>query len=542
MKRKKSLFLKVILSIFILLVFGLFNYFWLIPLNIRYANFFLLCLCYLFFLALLFFIPLFDSKYITIKKEVIESKVPSKKFYLLCLGCMIVTLVYFLSSSPLFCSKQYQSLIGSVEEKEFIGSVSMIDTQMIPIIDKEYATKLGDKKLGLDRGLGSEYHVGTFSDITIQGKMYLVAPLEFNGFFKWIRNKTTPGYVKIDKTTGAVELITSVQGKSLALKYLPSAYFHSNLRRHAYFHGNMDNEIVETTFEVDDMGNPYFVLNKIHKTIGISGGAQIKSVVVVDCQTGKVAEYSPEEAPDWIDTIYPKSLVLKQLDDWGFYVHGYFNTLFSEKDIVRVTDGSREVLNDGNLYHYTGMTSNGKDDSTVGFAFVNTRTKETRFYQMTGATEQAAMQSAEGKVENYGYQATFPLPLNLSNQPTFFTTLKDKNGLIKQYAFVHMENYSTVGTGDTITEAFQSYTKAMFPNTLPEESEELEITGKIARLGSAIQDGITTYYFMLENHDNLFYGTILASNHLPVTKVGDYVKIRVCNNRVIQFKNLEIEG
>ena len=59
---------------------------------------------------------------------------------------------------------------------------------------------------------------------------------------------------------------------------------------------------------------------------------------------------------------------------------------------------------------------------------------------MSGATEMAAQSSAEGKVQQFGYRASFPMIINLDGQPTYFMTLKVNAGLIKQYAFVSVSN------------------------------------------------------------------------------------------------------
>ena len=57
---------------------------------------------------------------------------------------------------------------------------------------------------------------------------------------------------------------------------------------------------------------------------------------------------------------------------------------------------------------YTGMTSVAGDQSNVGFVLVNMRTKETKFYSISGAEENSAMSSAQGRVQDQGYRATFP--------------------------------------------------------------------------------------------------------------------------------------
>ena len=45
------------------------------------------------------------------------------------------------------------------------------------------------------------------------------------------------------------------------------------------------------------------------------------------------------------------------------------------------------------------------------------------------------MRSAEGKVQEKNYQATFPVMYNILGTPTYVSALKDKAGLVKMVAF-----------------------------------------------------------------------------------------------------------
>ena len=66
---------------------------------------------------------------------------------------------------------------------------------------------------------------------------------------------------------------------------------------------------------------------------------------------------------------------------------------------------------------------------------MNQRTMETRYYSIAGAEEFSAMDSAEGQVQNLGYEATFPLLLNVADEPTYFMALKDNAGLVKKVCY-----------------------------------------------------------------------------------------------------------
>ena len=58
---------------------------------------------------------------------------------------------------------------------------------------------------------------------------------------------------------------------------------------------------------------------------------------------------------------------------------------------------------------YTGVTSITGDQSNVGFVLMNQRTMETKFYEVEGATEESAMSSAEGQVQNLKIQSGIPV-------------------------------------------------------------------------------------------------------------------------------------
>ena len=67
------------------------------------------------------------------------------------------------------------------------------------------------------------------------------------------------------------------------------------------------------------------------------------------------------------------------------------------------------------------------------------------------------MQSAEGQVQNLRYTATFPILINVSNQPTYFMALKDEAGLVKKFAMVDIQRYQNVAVGDTVADCQKQY-------------------------------------------------------------------------------------
>jgi hypothetical protein len=69
------------------------------------------------------------------------------------------------------------------------------------------------------------------------------------------------------------------------------------------------------------------------------------------------------------------------------------------------------------------------------------------------------------------YTATFPLLLNIADQPTYFMALKDAAGLVKMYAMVNVQQYQIVATGATVAECESNYRGMLKNNNLIDESQ-----------------------------------------------------------------------
>mgnify|MGYP000473348581 FL=1 len=186
--------------------------------------------------------------------------------------------------------------------------------------------------------MGSQVELGHFCIQKIQNELYWVAPLLHSGFFKWINNSEgTAGYVMVSATNERdVKLVQQIDGKPLKIKYQPSAYFQSEIHRHAYLNGYSTIGLTDFTFEINDEGKPFWVITTYDKTIGFSGN-NATGVLVVDAQNGAIQEYSIANTPKWVDRIQPLDFIEDQLNDWGTLIHGYFN--FSNEDKLQITEG-----------------------------------------------------------------------------------------------------------------------------------------------------------------------------------------------------------
>mgnify|MGYP006924291945 FL=1 len=186
------------------------------------------------------------------------------------------------------------------------------------------------------------------------------------------------------------------------------------------------------------------------------------------------------------------------------------------------------IFNNDTCYYYTGVTSVGNDEGLVGFMLTNTRTGETNMYKTSGAIETASMKSAEGKVQQYGYTATLPYLINIQNEPTYFMTLKDSNGLVKQYAMVNVKNYNIVGVGDSLQSTLNKYLEGLTNTNISLEgsnSEEI-LEGEIERIGLLVKDGTSIYDIKIKGQDNIFTVSTETSREVALSSTGDKVRIK----------------
>lgn len=485
-------------------------------------------------------------------KQVKIAKRPSKfvvYFMLAVLTYLVVTPI--LTSLPIFRTAAYQTMIGKVADGNKISNhIAPISIDEIRVVDEDLAHLLGEKVLGTQPALGSQVELGEFCIQKVNNDLYWVAPLLHSGFFKWMNNRSgSAGYVMVSATNERdVKLVQNIGGSPVKIKYQPKAYFQSNIKRLLYLNGYATVGLEDFSFEIDDAGLPFWVVTTFKKEIGFSGN-EATGIVLINAQTGQMKEYSIATTPKWVDRIQPINFIEEQLNDWGEYVQGYWN--FSNENKLQITEGLTLVYgNDNRSYWYTGLTSVGKDESAVGFVLVDTRTKEATFYKQGGATEYAAQSSAQGKVQEKGYQASLPVPYNINNIPTYVMTLKDKGGLVKMFAMVAISDYTIVGVGNTMREALTSYKNVynmsdnkVNPNSV---SNRKVLKTIITRIQNDVKNGNSFYYFKVKDYPNIFVGSSQISNQLPVTMIGDSVSISfdVDMEAVIDvssFKNLNLK-
>lgn len=423
---------------------------------------------------------------------------------ILLLVVFAVYLVGSILSSPIVNAGKYQKLM-TIEERDFTDDIKEVDYNTIPLLDKNSAALLGNRKMGSLVDMVSQFEVSDdYTQINYQGKPVRVTPLSYASPIKWLTNHRNgiPAYILIDMATQDTQCVKLQEG----IKYSKSEYFNHYLYRHLRFRYPtyiFDDQIF---FEIDEEGTPYWVCPVKKFNIGLFGGQTVGSVVLCNAVTGECVEYDVMDVPQWIDKVYSAELLIQLYDYSGILKHGFWNSVLGQKDCLQSTNGYNYIALDDDVWVYSGVTSVSGDQSNVGFVLMNQRTMETRFYKVEGAIEDSAMSSAEGQVQNLGYVATFPLLLNIADEPTYFMALKDGAGLVKKYAMVNVQKYQWVAIGDTIQECEKNYSALLSTNGIVGQNAdaEKEITGRITAIAPVVLSGTTHYYICLEGTDDIF--------------------------------------
>ena len=537
----KNIKAKLIAAILVVLVLGVYYYAALPAINIHAAEFWVF-LVILIILAAILFIR---------KKNLSRYELRESKGLKVILGILAVVVIAYLAgtllSSPIVNAKKYQQLM-TVETGEFASDIEELSFDQIPLLDRDSATLLGNRKMGSMVDMVSQFEVDElYSQINYNDRPVRVSPLKYASIIKWFTNQDEgiPAYIMIDMATQETELIKLDEG----MKYTTSDHFNRNIYRHLRFRypTYIFNEL---SFEVDENGVPYWICPVKQYNIGLFGGVTIGRVVLCNAVTGETTDYAVEDVPQWIDRAYSADLLVQLYDYYGTLKHGFFNSVLGQKDCLETTEGYNYLAIDDDVWVYTGVTSVSGDQSNVGFVLMNQRTMETKFYEVEGATEASAMSSAEGQVQNLHYTATFPLLLNISGEPTYFIALKDDAGLVKMYAMVNVQRYQIVAVGDTVSECEAAYTDLMYENGIKEVEEDtreiLSITAPITKIAQGVIDGNSHYYIMLEGSDDIFDVSVVDFIDIIRYNVGDEVTIEYKegeqSNTVLSLNGAEKAG
>ena len=498
---------------------------------------------------------------------------------------LLVMVVGYISGCTLLRAKSYSELVD-VKESSFSEDFKDINYTDVPRLDAATSKVLADQQLGSLSEYKSQYVVSNVStQINYKNHPVRVAYLEYANVFKWFNNTKNglPAYMMTDLVSQKVAVVNCVEKFGSGIKYSPTELFNERLIRHLRF--QYPTEILDTpNFEIDDDAHPYWITPVLDKTIGLFGGTDVKGAIITDALTGESEYYSmgqirTDNSLNWIDVVYSEALVIQQYNYHGRLSNGFWNSIIFQNDVNVTSSGNGVIAMDDDVWVYTGVTSSEADTSNFGFILCNQRTKELRYYKNGGAQESSAQASAVDLVQNYGYMATFPILLDIEDQPTYFMSLYGSGYTVKGYALVNLDDKTIVGTGlldiekshtNALNAAVENYISALKDKNVVDENadaddykvdantstvagenvdgdtdavepEKLTVTGEITDIKTSVNDGNTVYYLQVK--EKYYYIKVTDCMDVLLMKKGDKVTVTYTkdSDKFIKADNVEIK-
>ena len=578
--------LKIIISLIVTVIGGAVAYYMMLPaLNFKSLDFYyFIAVVIAIYIGMIFLTSkaFIRPEYITYVKK--QSTVP----IIIGLVFALVLGVGYLTSAALFRAKDYSEII-SVETENFGESensittiTSLKDFSSVPMIDKDVALNLANKKLGDLSEWVSQFVIDEAysTQINYQGNPYRIFPLKYGDVFKWFKNtrEGLPAYLAVNMYTQEANAVVLSDMNLPNIKVSTSEYFNEKLSRvlrfayPTYMFGT-------PSLEIDENGHPWWVCERVDKTVGLIGGTDVVGVVLVDaCDKTNIKYYSldqikSDESIQWIDQIYSDSLLVEQYNYYGKYSGGFINAYIGQSGVVSTTMGESYIASGDDVWLYTGVRSVTNDDSIVGFAIINQRTKEAVFQKISGTTENGAQTSAQGIVSDKGWKATFPVLLNIDGEATYFMALKD-NDVVKSYAMVSVERVQDAVRSENdanpdLEACLKSYVAKVKSSTkkvleitydaiLPDaltggESTDGEtgtenkpakietVSGAITDIRTAVVNGNSIYYIALDGGKTYYSISASEDDSVVILNVGDTVKIsyKTAEGTIVTAKSIE---
>ncbi|MCQ2485144.1 MAG: CvpA family protein [Clostridia bacterium] len=482
----------------------------------------------------------------------------------------LVVVVGFIVSSVFFRAHSYAKIID-VNSASFEQEIEKVDFKTVPTIDEETTGVIATKALSkLDElGYVSQFTIQpNYFQINFQDTPVRVVPIQYSNIIKWFTNAKNglPGYVLVDTITQKAKFV-DVDGN---MKYSTADHFAHYVTRHVRFQ-YPTYLLDDPAFEVDETGHPYWIFAKLDMTIGLFGGRDVTGAIICDAVTGECAEYTIDEIRtkaelQWIDRVYNADLLVEQYNYYGRYQSGFWNSILGQKGTYSSTDGYSYLAMNNDVYMYTGVTSLTSDESITGFVLVNQRTKEAKYYNVSGTTETGAQGSAQELVQDLGYIASFPLLLNIDDVPTYFMPIKGDSKLVKGYAMVNVGQYSIAAYGSTISECIGKYADLLEKNNIKSninvdtdaikdaenagdgetEDSAVTVTGAITEIRTAVIGGESVYYIKLDNEQfkNVYFSVKASSfENVVIANKGDNatVTIKTDAGKIIPASAFEVK-
>jgi len=471
-----------------------------------------------------------------------ENEFPKLPSLSLGLGCTVMVIV-LIGSCGAFQAEKYSALIGPVDKggktlKHWTQQTEELSPTHVRIIPLEHAMSIGKTSLNQhadDQGniVTSQFQLSE-DHATLQKvehALYWVIPLDYIswGSYKWTAG--VPGFVIVNAED------RNQQPKYLngyKMIYTPGAFFGNDLERYLYSKGYYNKVMRDFLFEIDDDFKPYWVVSICEQTIGY-GGAVVEGVVLVDPENGQFTYYEKNKAPAWIDRIIPESVVQDNINSWGKWSKGFWNTT-SVGSQSNVREAEATTLNygvDNTCWYVTPVRSSvstandKKDHSMTDLIYTNSRTGESIRYSVSGSTEEAIINTINTTVGYQHLHATSVVYENVDDRLTALTPILAEDHSLRGLALVDVTTKNMAWDPNPM-DALMKYQNLLESGGTAAATDiatrQVLFAGIVDRVNLGVSSSGSTYYLYFKEKNHIFMVTS-DKREILVTQKGDSVSI-----------------
>ena len=472
------------------------------------------------------------------------------------LGAGVITLCLLGSAAyslDLFWAGHKQEMLNpkvvkAVKSDSIVAATDIHNLCVVPeaVAMRGINVKMGDLRntyevLSLTKQAATCDFVATCSDgkkvrIKYDNHIIYVGLLEHKSFLTWWKQSYSPGYVIADASDeDKIYIVTEIDGEPLKIKYTNESYFFNNLERYVRNNGYANTILADFDMEINEKGVPYAPITTMENSIAMTTPV-VTGVACVNLLDGEIKHYSPENAPAFVDLIYPMDVVYDRINWWGDYVYGYFH--WTEKSgLTQACEGMDVVVTPQGCFYYVGIRPQTDTVGTQGYMLVDTRTGKTTYYRRSGISEAEATRVLESntdlnvEMQQKVLELSEPIFYNIEGLPTYFSTyVSTKDNMVKYYGFCSTTDKSVWGYGKTLEEARKSYLNSYYKNESNKnvkfaEKQSLTVLEVELVEKTNIND---VFYFKLKGHEDKVFVMSLSpesSDILWSVPTGHKVKV-----------------
>lgn len=465
---------------------------------------------------------------------------------ILCIFIFAIVWLFLQFIYPMTISKNLSKLPAVKVESSKIEDTDINHISIIPLSAAKFK---GDKVLGQIDNV-SLYTIGEYHKQKIGDEMYYVAPVEYNGYFSYMKAKHIDYYIKV-----SAEKDTPAELVKADIKYTPSAWFGGNLERRVR-EKYSDIIILNASLEPDDNGKPYYAVSYGHYEY-FRSGIKVDGVILFDPSNGDMKKYNISNVPSFVDQVVPEDVAWDYNNWFGKYSNGIFNYWFSPAGVHVPTEwgSGYEVagvfMNDTYYYSTDHTNVDSKSTTMVGYSLMNSRTGKMIYYSsVKGINGQGAISVVTKTFQKEQWKGEEPILYSIYGTNTWLVPVVDGNGLLREIAAVNAEDTNKVVYAETKEQLFDKYRVALasagLGNTSPTKDSQLKtIQGKVLRVVNISTSDGTTQKLLLDTSDKIFVIDTDVTPYSVFTKEGDTVEIKYVdtndtNAYVKEFKNANI--